>query len=158
MKIGVIADTHSKLIPKKILDEFKKVDFIVHAGDFCTVEDYRLLSSFNKIIAVYGNMDEPALVKKLPEKTVFSFVKFLIGLTHGHGPSKKVLTFVQESFCKDKVDAVIFGHSHDPINQVINGVLYFNPGSPNDDIVAPYNSYGIIEIKDNQLVGHIIKV
>ena len=29
---------------------------------------------------------------------------------------------------RERPDVVVFGHSHKPFNQVINGALYFNPG------------------------------
>ena len=44
------------------------------------------------------------------------------------------------------------------MNEKINGILYFNPGSPTDLVIAPYRSYGILEIKDNDVVGKIIKL
>jgi predicted phosphodiesterase len=43
------------------------------------------------------------------------------------------------------------------MNEMRGSVLYFNPGSPNDAIFAPYQSYGILEIND-RIVGTIVKV
>ena len=56
------------------------------------------------------------------------------------------------------MDCVIFGHSHQPFNETIDHVLYFNPGSPNDIISAPYCSYGILEVTDKKIVAKLIKV
>jgi putative phosphoesterase len=56
------------------------------------------------------------------------------------------------------VDVVIFGHSHWPVNETINNVLYFNPGSPNDVVRAPYCSYGIINIDAGKISAKIVKV
>ena len=158
MKIGIVSDTHSRKIPQQLIDDFKSVDFIVHAGDFCSLKDLEVFQKLKDVKAVYGNMDESSLRGKLSSRLIFSFGSFQIGLYHGSGPGNRVLDSVQEEFKNDKVDGVIFGHSHQPLNKVIDDVLYFNPGSPNDTVVAPYCSYGILEIINNKLVGTIIKV
>ncbi len=46
----------------------------------------------------------------------------------------------------DDVDIIVFGHSHEPFNQTISGVLMVNPGSPTVRASAPWPSYGIIDI------------
>jgi uncharacterized protein len=158
MRIGVLSDTHSKPLPRQLIKDFQGVDFIIHAGDFCDVEDYEGIKKIKDIKAVYGNMDSLKLRKQLPRKQIFSCEKILVGVFHGEGPAATVLEKVRSEFEKDKVDAVIFGHSHQPMNEKINGVLYFNPGSPNDDIFAPYCSYGILDVAANQIQGTIIKV
>jgi len=158
MKIGVVSDTHSRAIPRQLFDDFKDVDLIIHAGDFCTQEDLKKFTSLKEVKAVYGNMDESKLCAKLPEKSIFEWNGFSIGLFHGEGPPQKVINFVKERFKKDKVDVIVFGHSHQAFNEVIDGTLYFNPGSPNDTIFAPFCSYGILKVKDRRIVGEIIKV
>ena len=158
MKIGVVSDTHSRPIPQQVFDTFKNVDFIIHAGDFCSLEDLKKFQEIKTVKAVHGNMDENNLCALLPERDIVAWENFKIGLYHGRGPAHQILDSVQEEFKNDHVDAVIFGHSHQPFNEELNGVLYFNPGSPNDRIFAPYCSYGILEIKGEKLVGKIVKV
>ena len=157
MKIGVVSDTHSRPIPQQMLDEFKDVDLIVHAGDFCSMEDLKKFQKIKPVKAVYGNMDEHKLCDLLPERDIFSWSNFKIGLYHGRGAAHQILDSVQKKFQDEKVDAVVFGHSHKTFNDELNGVLYFNPGSPND-MCAPYCSYGTLEVKDGKLVGKIVKV
>ncbi len=158
MNIGVISDTHSRAIPPTVLKAFKTVELIVHAGDFCAQEDLQKLSAIKEVKAVFGNMDEPALVKKLPPKIIFDWHGFKIGVFHGEGAANRIVDSVSAQFKKDKVDVIIFGHSHKPMNERIQNVLYFNPGSPNDTIVAPYCSYGMLEIISGKIVGKIIKL
>ena len=158
MKIGVVADTHSRLVPKQLLDDFKTVDLIVHAGDFCSTADLKIFKKIKKVRAVFGNMDGLELRQILPERDVFEVEGITIGLCHGHGSPEKVLEAVKAEFGKDDVDVVIFGHSHHPVNETIGSVLYFNPGSPNDVVRAPYCSYGVLEIKNGTVFGKIIKV
>ena len=158
MKIGVVADTHSQEIPKQLLDDFKNVDFIIHAGDFCSFDDFKSFSQIKNVEAVYGNMDELKIRQLFPERQILQVEGLSIGLCHGYGPPDKIFETVQDEFKKDKVDAVVFGHSHYSLNKRVDGVLYFNPGSPNDTIRAPYQSYGILEIKNGQIYGTIVKV
>lgn len=158
MKIGVVSDTHSHLIPKKLLNDFKSVDLIIHAGDFCTTDDLNVFKKIKEVRAVFGNMDGLEIRQILPEKVIFQVDGVKIGLCHGYGSPDKVPKVVKSEFKNDKVHVVIFGHSHFPYNETINGVLYFNPGSPNDVVRAPYCSYGMLNINHGQVTAKIIKV
>ncbi len=158
MKIGAVSDTHNHEIPPQLWEDFKDVDLIVHAGDVCSRTVLGKFCKIAKVVAVCGNMDDAELRGDLSEKKIIRVEDVAIGICHGRGPSKKVIDFVQEQFKDDKVDVVIFGHSHFPFNEIIDDVLYFNPGSPNDILCAPYCSYGIIEIHKRRVRGKIIKV
>jgi len=162
MKIGVISDTHISLksehLPKKILDDFKTVDLVLHAGDLVELSVLDELKKACKMVyAVSGNMDTPTVRKKLNDKEIIQAGKYRIGLMHGSGNPAKIIDLLTEAFKHEKVDVIVFGHSHYPINEKKNGVLYFNPGSAMDKVFAPYNSYGILEIND-RLEGKIIKL
>jgi len=158
MRLGVVSDTHSLEIPKQLLDDFKKIDLIIHAGDFCSADDLEIFSNLAPVEAVFGNMDDSSVRKKFPVRKIFPAEEMMIGITHGSGSRHQVLRSVIDEFKGDKLDIVIFGHSHQPTVQTINKVLYFNPGSPNDLINAPYCSYGIIEIDKNKIIPRIVKV
>jgi len=157
-KIGVVSDTHSKRLPPQMLKDFQAVDFILHAGDFADVSVLDELSKIKKVEGVCGNMDGAVLCQQLPKKRIIPCGPYQIGLTHGGGAPKKLLEKVKEIFKNDRVDVVVFGHSHHPMNEIINGVLFFNPGSPTDDIFAPYRSYGILDISNQGIKGRIIEV
>ncbi|MFH1354851.1 MAG: metallophosphoesterase family protein [Candidatus Omnitrophota bacterium] len=151
MKIGVISDTHiiekSGEIPMKILEAFKEVDMIIHAGDLVDLTVVEKLKSVcSNVVAVWGNMDPEDVRKGLPQKEILKAGNLKIGVMHGWGHPGNLTEVMQEAFKGDKVDIVIFGHSHSPFNEKIKGVLFFNPGSATDKVFAPYNSYGIIEI------------
>ena len=161
-RIGVIADTHipdrAEDLPKKVIDDFSRVDMIVHAGDLVDLSVLDKLKSLcGNVIAVWGNMDPEAVRKKLPENEIITVGKYRLGLTHGSGHPSRLLEVVSSKFQDQKVDAVIFGHSHIPLNEEKKGVLYFNPGSATDEIFSPYRSYGILEV-DDKIKAKIIRI
>ncbi len=157
MRIGVLSDTHSRPLPKKMLNDFQTVELIIHVGDFCALADLQKLEKIQKVEAVYGNMDDPDLKDFLPQRKIINCEGFSMGLFHGKGGPRQVLDSVREEFKKDKIHMAIFGHSHQPLNEEIDGVLYFNPGSPNDTVFAPFCSYGIIQITDT-IKAKIVRV
>ena len=93
----------------------------------------------------------------MPERQIIAVGKYRIGLTHGSGPPAYIMEEVANIFKNDKVDIIIFGHAHHPINEKKDGILYFNPGSLTDTTFSPFNSYGIIEI-NNEIRASIIKI
>jgi putative phosphoesterase len=161
MKIGVISDTHipdrASDIPEAVLKAFRSVDMIIHAGDLV---DARVLERLKEIcgnvVAVLGNMDYGKLKEALLPKQVISVGKYKVGIMHGYGRADKLIEVLAQAFKDDRVDLVIFGHSHVGTNITKEGVIYFNPGSPTDRALSPYNSYGIIEINDS-IVANIVK-
>lgn len=160
MRIGVISDTHipnaAPQLPRQIYDAFKDVDLILHAGDLVEIWVVDELNKLAETQAVCGNMDEPEVREVLPTKKLIKAGKFTIGITHGYGSPFNLISKVKKEFSQ-KVDAIVFGHSHSPVNEVRNGVLYFNPGSPTDKVFTRCNSYGIITVNDG-IKGEIIRL
>lgn len=162
MKIGVIADTHipdrEKEIPRQILEAFKDMDMVIHAGDFIDLSVLDKLKTVCKDVkAVWGNMDPYEVRKQLPEKEIVRVGNHKIGIMHGYGPPNGLIGLLGEIFKEEDVDIIIFGHSHSAVNEKRGDILYFNPGSATDKIFALYNSYGIIEIND-KIKARIIKI
>jgi len=158
MILGVLSDTHSLILPLKLLQGLKGSDLIIHAGDACDAGVLKVLKAIAPLKAVQGNMDDASLKKKLPLKELFEAEGVKVGVYHGHGGGRNALANVQEQFKNDTVDLVIFGHSHQPFSEKIGKTLYFNPGSPNDAVRAPYFSYGKIEITNGRIKPSIIKI
>jgi uncharacterized protein len=172
--IGVIADTHipdrGGHIPQIILDAFKQVDIIIHAGDIVNlgvIDELKNVCSNVEVVA--GNMDQEAVKRKYPVKQILEILGYRVGLMHGAGAPLNLLELLKNAFKEDNCDLIIFGHSHKPLNERIDGVLFFNPGSAMDQSLE-YNSYGIIELKkklsnpsqagdnQNQIQAKIIKI
>ncbi len=161
MRIGVISDTHipdkCEHIPAAVLEAFKHVDMIIHAGDILSLKAIDELKSVcARIVAVAGNMDGADVVKKYPAKQVLDASGVKIGLMHGSGAPVNLVDLLKNTFKKDNCDIIIFGHSHNPMNEKIGGILFFNPGSATDSL-SGCASYGIIEINGG-INASIIKI
>ena len=142
MKLCIISDTHARTIdeiPAAIRKALSEVDLIIHAGDFTQEGVLDGLQSIGKVKAVFGNMDSMALKRRLPEKDVFEVSGKHIGLIHGSGAPWGIADRVKQQF--SGVDIIIFGHSHEPYNCYIQGVLLVNPGQAR-------NSFGLLHIED----------
>lgn len=152
MKIGVISDTHiperASELPYEIYTAFQDASLILHAGDLVILDVLESLKKICPVKAVYGNMDRPEVRKSLKDKEIITLNKFKIGLIHGSGHPAKLISFTKNSF-NQKLDVIVFGHSHRPFCEKQDDTLFFNPGSPTDTIFSPYCSYGILEINDD---------
>lgn len=150
MKIGVISDTHipfrGRKIPDVVLDTFRGVDLIIHAGDLVQEEVLATLEESAPVKAVSGNVDPPELKMKLPEKLELELAGYKIAVIHGHNVRGHLLNTLPYVF--PEADIIIFGHTHQQCNRTINGQLLFNPGSPTDRRMEKNYSFGIIELAD----------
>lgn len=158
MKIGVLADTHiptkAKELPGRVIEGFKDVDLIIHAGDIVNRETLERLQEIAPLKAVAGNVDSHQLKKQLPERLELNLEGYKIGVTHGHNLKGHIMDKLGYIF--PEADIIIFGHTHRPCNQRIEGQLYFNPGSPTDRRLQSHYSFGIIDL-DNGINSQIIE-
>lgn len=161
LTIGVLADTHmpsrARELPFPVTNGLRHVDLILHAGDFTTREALERVRRIGPpLLAVRGNTDLPDVQRALPIQRIIEVGPWRIGLVHGDGgtgattPERARRTFKE-------VQCVIFGHSHQPMNEQVDGVLLFNPGSPTDRRTAPSFSYGLLHVTDEGVTGEIIR-
>jgi len=151
MRIVVLADTHIHMLehlPKKIIDALSTVDLVIHAGDFTDVQVLKELKRLREVKAVHGNMDSRELKTVLPVKEIVEIENKRIGVTHGSGAPWGIEERVRKMFESNRVDIIVYGHSHRSQNKVIDGILFFNPGKATD-------SFGILTI-DGEAKGEII--
>lgn len=149
MKIVVLSDTHlpkrKKGLPERLLDELKDAELIIHAGDWQTIEVYHELRKYGRVEGVYGNVDEEEIVALLPAKMIVEVGGFRFGITHGHGKGKTTEKRAFAAFEGERVDCIIFGHSHIPVKRYDGDLLIFNPGSPTDKRRQKMFSFGVIQ-------------
>jgi len=151
IKIAVLSNTHVTLIedlPEKVINSLSEIDLVIHAGDFTTTEVLNGLKQLGKIKAVHGNMDSAELQATLPAKEIIGIGNKRIGIIHGGGAPWGIEKRLRNAFAQDRVDVIIYGHSHESQNKVTDGILFFNPGKAS-------NSFGIITIEED-IEGEII--
>src|SRR5579863_8116697 len=123
MKLGVISDTHNYFDPK-IRRLFAGVDHILHAGDVGLKWVILELEAIAPVTAVLGNNDGGLELKETEVVELCGLKCLVHHIVDVHRPSLTVAGRIG----KDKPDLVVFGHSHKPFNQVIDGRTYLNPG------------------------------
>ena len=128
--IGLLSDTHS-LIDQEILNFFKDVDEIWHAGDIGSMEVVNLLESTKPFRAVYGNIDDYRIRQEFPEIQEFNYENLNILMIHIGGYPGKYEKKVRDILKQKSFDLFISGHSH--ILKVIYDKKYdmmrINPGA-----------------------------
>ncbi len=163
--VGLISDTHipsrGPEIPKNVIKAIleKNVDYLFHLGDFTTIDIYNeLLDVFgkDKVLAVLGNIDNKELAAILPLTREIEIYDKKIFITHGSGGPNNIVHHLNKNYDLTKYDVVIFGHTHRPLNETIDGKLYLNPGSPTDKRFTDVNSYGFLKISETKLQPEIV--
>ncbi len=130
MIIGALSDTHDNL-PKieKAVKFFnkKKVDFVLHAGDFVAPFAVDRLNKLScEWLGVFGNNDgeKKGLASKSQGRIKEPPLRIRL--------SGKKITVVHDAgsidLAKEKADLVIFGHSHKAEISRIKEKLFLNPG------------------------------
>jgi putative phosphoesterase len=140
MRIGIIADTHGLLRPEAV-EALRGVDAIVHAGDVGGAHVLDGLRALAPLTHVDGNNDnsDGTDIKRV----TIGGVRIL--LTHILPRPRKPDRRVIDSLRRNVADVVIFGHSHLPHDELIDGVRYFNPASAGPRRFDYPVSVGILE-------------
>jgi putative phosphoesterase len=124
MTLGLISDTHDYLDPR-VSELFRGVDHILHAGDIGMPALLLELEFIAPVTAVGGNTDDPALGYRLTRLLKLADRKFL--LHHIVNPHD-LQDDLKSLLTKECPEVVMFGHTHKPFCERINGTLFFNPG------------------------------
>ena len=153
MKIIVLSDSHRDF--HVLYDTFNRhidANLFIFLGDGMEeLEDMESIFFQKEIWSVSGNCDYFSSKDTLGLKTAEG-VRVLF--THGHlWGVKNGLEKLRQQAEGVQANLVLFGHTHLPFYQVIDGIHYFNPGS----ISAPRDghppTYGQIILQDGQVVS-----
>jgi putative phosphoesterase len=154
VRIAIVADTHmprgSRRLPGACIDRLRAADLIVHAGDFVAAAVLAEIESIGPpVAAVYGNVDDEALRRDLPEARVVEIARTRVGLVHDAGPARGRLGRLRRRF--PDADAAIFGHSHMPLHEREGDFQIFNPGSPTERRRATHHSMGLATVEQGEI-------
>jgi putative phosphoesterase len=149
-KIGVISDTHGKLNPE-VLKTFKGVDHIIHAGDICGTDVLAMLETIAPVTAVKGNMDFGELNAELNATESVKLGDALIYVLH-------ISHMLDIEPNEDGFNVVITGHTHIPLIESKNSVLYLNPGSATFPKHNKASTVAFLNINGVKINAEIIKL
>ena len=118
IRAAVLSDTHGVLRPE-VLTAAAGCDLILHAGDF---DNPWILSDLQDIAPVYGvrGNNDGEWAGQLPGVLRFRLEDCRFLMVHNKWDVPRDLT---------EVDAVIFGHTHQYREEMLDGRLWLNPGS-----------------------------
>ena len=148
--IGVISDTHGLLRPEAV-EALRGSDLILHAGDVGSPEILEELRRIAPVKAVRGNIDSSPWCETLPLTEVIEAGGLSLYMLHD-------LKQLDLNPAAAGFAAVICGHSHAPMNEVRNGVLYFNPASAGPRRFKLPICVGRLRVRDGSLSGEIIEL
>jgi putative phosphoesterase len=146
--IGVISDTHGLLRPEAS-EALRGDDHILHAGD---VGDPLILDSLRElapVTAISGNIDAYGPCSHLPATEVVTLHGRTFYMLHDRNALD--LDPVAAGFA-----AVISGHSHRPLIEWRQGVLYLNPGSAGPRRFSLPISLGLVTVSPNELEPRLV--
>jgi len=159
--IAILSDTHlprgGRRLPEACFERLREADMILHAGDFTARSVLAELESLGPpVVAVRGNVDEPALQRALPEIRVVPAEGISIGMVHDAGSALGRLERLRRRF--PGADAAVFGHSHLPLHERVEGFQIFNPGSPTERRRAPAHTMGMARVEDGRVGFELIEL
>ena len=120
-RIGLISDTHGLMRPEA-LAALRDSDLLIHAGDIGKPEVIVALKKIAPLVAIKGNNDTGPWARRLPD-----IKKIAVGNTKLyviHNVNELDFDPASRGF-----RVVIAGHSHKPVIQMKDNVLFVNPGS-----------------------------
>lgn len=129
INIGILSDTHGFVHPR-VLEFFKSVDEIWHAGDLGpgVMEQVMAIKPFR---AVWGNIDDQLTRCQLKEYELFTVEEVRVLMIHIGGYPGRYTPAAKQLILREKPTLFISGHSH--ILKVIYdqqfSMLHINPGA-----------------------------
>lgn len=145
MQILVMSDTHGdSSVIDKVRSFYPTVETLIHCGDSELPFSHDALNDMKK---VRGNCDSD---QDFPDEVIMEVGDVTLFVTHGHLFNVKT-SILSLSFRAKEVDAQIacFGHSHVLGAEMIDDVLFINPGSLLKPRGRNEKSFAIIDIQDD---------
>ena len=148
--IGVISDTHG-YVPTAVCKAFEQTDLIVHAGDIGRPDVLKALKRISTLVAVRGNMDFGMWANRLPKTKQIRIGHISIYVIHD-------VQRLDLELEPAGIKAVISGHTHRPVAQEKNGVLFLNPGSASHPKYGKSASVALLRLQANDLVPRFVNL
>ena len=161
MKVLVLSDTHipdhAKALPSGVLAAARDADLILHAGDVTSAAVLEELEGYAAVHAALGNNDDDDVRRWGARGEVRVDANgALVAMVHIAGPRKGRERRLRKRFYD--ADVIVFGHSHIPVHDELEGVRLFNPGSPTWKRRQPAPTFGVLEVSEGQVLTRIVEL
>jgi putative phosphoesterase len=128
-----------------------KPDAIIHLGDY--FDDGEVIREENMHIpfhSVPGNCDKYRMYQPRAEILSYPVCGVRLYMTHGHKHHVKsgLYSLLQDAKAAD-AQAVLFGHTHSPLCEMIDGMWVLNPGSCGHGC----GTVGLIEVENGEILN-----
>lgn len=155
MRALIVSDSHGLREPLQEISNRHRneVDIMIHCGDSELELDAKELKDYK---VVRGNCDFRG---EFPDEVILGEQDFTLYATHGHLHSIKQTLLKLHYRCRE-VGATIacFGHSHVLGAEVIDGILFVNPGSILLPRMRNEKTYAIIDTDGKSATVHFYTV
>lgn len=121
MIVGVISDTHG-VLREEAVKALAGSERIIHAGDIGNPGILDALERIAPVTAVRGNVDRDRWAQFLPLTETVELEQAAVYVLHN-------LAELDLNPRAAGFQAIVSGHSHHPLCETRDGVLYLNPGS-----------------------------
>ncbi len=153
MEIVIIGDTHipsrSTDLPTSVMGRVRSSTHTIHTGDIGSLETHKILQTLSEdnLTAVCGDKDPDDL--PVPPIATVEFENTSFVVIHRSTGSGKRLESIAETVRKyGETGAIgVTGHTHEPADQVVDGVRILNPGSATGAHPATSVSFITVEIE-----------
>jgi uncharacterized protein len=149
-RVGLISDTHGLLRPEA-LSYLQGCQLIVHAGDIGGRSILVALATIAPVIAVRGNNDTEPEMQSLKESEFARIGDVLLHVVH----DRAELDTEPDLQC---VGVVVTGHSHKPLLEHQDGILFVNPGSAGPRRFKLPIAIGELRIEEGRIAARIVDV
>jgi putative phosphoesterase len=149
-QLGIIADTHGLLRSEAVV-ALAGSEIIIHSGDIGSLAVLERLRSLAPVVAIRGNNDKGAWAASLRTSEVVEIDEATLYVLHDLGELD--LDPASAGF-----QAVIAGHSHRPMIERREGVLYVNPGSAGPRRFSLPITVARLEVVRAEVTGRIIEL
>lgn len=154
-KILVVSDTHGNKseLKKLILDN--PCDYTFFLGDTTNdIDDVKKEIEIPNLYIVKGNWDI-GFKYKTREYLKIDDIKIL--LVHGHGLDvKNNLNTLIDLAKKEKVDLVCYGHTHIQRENIVDEIVFVNPGAYSNFKGGQY-TFAVIQIDNKKISVNMLK-
>jgi putative phosphoesterase len=159
--IAVISDTHLPMrgasLPAAAWEAIAEAELILHAGDVCATSLLDELALVAGVHVCMGNCDPPEVRSwGATDHVEIEVDGVRIAMLHDAGRAEGRAGRMRGRFPGARV--VVFGHSHLPVAEDVDGLLLLNPGSPTDRRRAPRHTIALLRVEDGRAEAEIVPI